>query len=144
MWTSRFPAFLFRLALLTFIRASPLTRRPCLLGVKKKKKVLLFILLTESFFFSLRCWITFTYGLVFKFRAELFFLFSCAARSCWPHIGHVRSAYASEHLYIACFFFSRLPFSSSFFLFINFFSLCHMYHFILEYKSHEVTVGTHV
>lgn len=82
---------------------------------KKKKKVLLFILLTESFFFSLRCWITFTYGLVFKFRAELFFLFSCAARSCWPHIGHVRSAYASEHLYIACFFFRAFLFPRVFF-----------------------------
>lgn len=111
---------------------------------KKKKKVLLFILLTESFFFSLRCWITFTYGLVFKFRAELFFSFQLRGAkllaSYRPRTIGLRERTPVHSL----FFFSRLPFSSSFFLFINFFSLCHMYHFILEYKSHEVTVGTHV
>lgn len=88
---------------------------------KKKKRCCFSSCLLNLFFFSLRCWITFTYGLVFKFRAELFFLFSCAARSCWPHIGHVRSAYASEHLYIACFFFFAPSFFLEFFSFHKFF-----------------------
>lgn len=85
------------------------------------------------------------YCLVFDFRAELF-LFSCTARSCELYVSHMRLAYASKHLYIACFPSGlRFPRVSPFPSFVClFFSSCHMYHFILEYKSHEVTVGTYV